>query len=85
MDCKDIITTLPPVNESTQRVLCELVEHQPLTGKQLREATGLARRTTYAALQKLRQLGLLKERLSLSDTRQTYYWVDDPRARPGAL
>ncbi len=85
MNCDDIITTLPPVNESTQRVLCELVQHQPLTGKQLREATGLARRTTYAALQKLRQLGLLKERLSLRDTRQTYYWVDAPLAKANAV
>ncbi len=79
MNCNELITTLPPVNESTQRVLCELAEHQPLTGKQLREATGLARRTTYAALQKLRQLGILREQLSLRDTRQTYYWVEPRR------
>jgi hypothetical protein len=29
----------------------------------------------YAALQKLKELGVLKERASLRDTRQTYYWV----------
>jgi len=46
-----------------------------MTGKQLREATGLPRRTVYTALRRLRELGVLHERSSLRDTRQTYFWV----------
>ncbi len=48
-----------------------------MTGKQLREATGLPRRTLYTALQRLRDMGLLKTRHSLRDTRQTYFWVQE--------
>jgi DNA-binding transcriptional ArsR family regulator len=47
----------------------------PRTGRQLREATGLPRRTIYAALMRLRESGVLHERASLKDTRQTYYWL----------
>lgn len=49
----------------------------PRTGKQVREATGLPRRTIYGALNRLRELGVLREQPSLRDTRQTYYWVAD--------
>jgi DNA-binding transcriptional ArsR family regulator len=69
---------LPPVPASVRTVLRELGEHQPMTGKQLREATGLPRRTVYTALRKLRELGVLRERQSLRDTRQTYFWVSQP-------
>lgn len=75
MSCQDVIRTLPPVPPSVQTVLCQLHEHDPMTGKQLRETTGLPRRTVYSALQTLRDLGLLHERLSLQDTRQTYFWL----------
>jgi DNA-binding transcriptional ArsR family regulator len=46
-----------------------------MTGAQLREATGLPRRTIYAALKQLRELGILRERISLRDSRQTYFWL----------
>ena len=69
---------LPHVPASVRTVLRELGEHQPMTGKQLREATGLPRRTVYTALRKLRELGILRERQSLRDTRQTYFWVSQP-------
>ena len=46
-----------------------------MTGKEIREATGLPRRTVYTALRRLRELGLLQARQSLRDTRQTYFWM----------
>ncbi|MFA5945210.1 MAG: hypothetical protein WC876_12180, partial [Candidatus Thermoplasmatota archaeon] len=45
-------------------------------------ATNLPRRTIYAALQKLRELDVIKERASLRDTRQTFYWVAGEGAAP---
>ena len=74
----NIAPTLPPVPASVQKVLGQLQNHPPQTGKQLREATGLPRRTIYTALRRLRELGLLQERSSLKDTRQTYFWVSEP-------
>lgn len=68
---------LPAVPASVQKVLGQLQEHPPMTGKQLREATGLPRRTIYTALRRLRELGMLHERSSLRDTRQTYFWVGE--------
>jgi DNA-binding MarR family transcriptional regulator len=53
-----------------------------MTGKQLREATGLPRRTIYTALRRLREMGLLEEQASLRDTRQTYFWVHEAQAHP---
>ncbi|MEA3202674.1 MAG: Sugar-specific transcriptional regulator TrmB [Thermoplasmata archaeon] len=78
MSCQDTLQNLPPVPVSVQTILCQLYGHTPMTGKQLREATGLPRRTIYTALSKLRDLGLLQERQSLRDTRQTYFWVPAP-------
>jgi DNA-binding MarR family transcriptional regulator len=81
MSCEETLQSLPPVPVSVQTILCQLYGHTPMTGKQLREATGLPRRTIYTALRKLRDLGLLQERQSLRDTRQTYFWVpakDEP-------
>lgn len=69
---------------SVQTVLRELTGHAPMTGKELREATGLPRRTIYTALSKLRQLGILEERSSLKDTRQTYFWVPSQRVPAAA-
>jgi predicted transcriptional regulator len=86
MTCQDTLQNLPPVPTSVQTILCQLYGHPPMTGKQLREATGLPRRTIYTALRKLRDLGLLEERQSLRDTRQTYFWVpskDEP-VKPAA-
>ncbi|MEA3143316.1 MAG: Sugar-specific transcriptional regulator TrmB [Thermoplasmata archaeon] len=78
MTCQETLQNLPPVPISVQTILCQLYGHTPMTGKQLREATGLPRRTIYTALRKLRDLGLLQERQSLRDTRQTYFWVPAP-------
>lgn len=63
---------MPP---SVEAILHELEGHAPMTGKELREATGLPRRTIYTALRRLREMGLLEERSSLRDTRQTYFWI----------
>jgi DNA-binding transcriptional regulator GbsR (MarR family) len=84
MTCQETLQKLPPVPSSVQTILCQLYGHSPMTGKELREATGLPRRTIYTALRKLRDLGLLKERQSLRDTRQTYFWVpaDDIQQTP---
>lgn len=77
MDLVNVAPTLPPVPASVQKVLVQLKDHPPQTGKQLREATGLPRRTIYTALRRLRELGILQERSSLKDTRQTYFWVSE--------
>ena len=73
---------------SVQAIVHELRGHAPMTGKELREATGLPRRTVYTALRRLREMGLLQERSSLKDTRQTYFWLDGDAANwtphPGA-
>ena len=73
--CQDSLSRVAHVPASVQSVYCALYGHDPMTGQQLRESTHLPRRTVYAALQKLKELGVLKERASLRDTRQTYYWV----------
>jgi predicted transcriptional regulator len=75
MPCADTIRSLPHVPPSVQTVLCTLVDHDPMTGQEIRESTGLPRRTVYAALKTLKALGILRERASLKDTRQTYFWV----------
>ena len=81
--CHDSLAAVAKVPPSVQSVYCAMYGHAPMTGQQLREQTQLPRRTVYAALQKLKELGMLNERPSLRDTRQTYYWVpgtevDDP-------
>jgi DNA-binding MarR family transcriptional regulator len=75
-DCSQVLTQIPHVAPSVRTVLCTLYERSPLTGQQLREETGLPRRTVYAALQRLKELGILHERVSLRDTRQSYFWLD---------
>lgn len=64
-----------PVPASVQAIVSQLTGNAPMTGKQIREATGLPRRTVYTALRRLREMGLLEERQSLRDTRQTYFWI----------
>ena len=73
--CRDSLAAVAHVAPSVQTVYCAMYGSQPKTGQQLREETHLPRRTVYAALQKLKELGMLSERPSLRDTRQTYYWV----------
>jgi DNA-binding MarR family transcriptional regulator len=81
--CQDSLSQVAHVPPSVQTVYCALYGHQPMTGRQLRDATHLPRRTIYAALQRLRELDVIKERASLRDTRQTFYWVAGvPAAAP---
>ncbi len=74
--CISALEEIAHVPPSAQEVFCTLYGHDPMTGAQLRDTTGLPRRTVYSALQRLRDLGLLRQQLSLRDTRQTYFWVD---------
>jgi biotin operon repressor len=67
---------------SVVAVLDALATKAPMTGKELREFTGLPRRTTYTALRRLREMGVLHEKASLRDTRQTYYWLAPGAAAP---
>lgn len=71
---------LAQVPASAQAILEQLAGHPPMTGKEIREATGLPRRTVYTALRRLREMGLLREQASLRDTRQTYFWVNPDAA-----
>lgn len=81
--CTQTLRSIADVPPSAQEVFCTLYGHDPMTGAQLRESTGLPRRTIYSALQRLRDLGILREQLSLRDTRQTFFWLD-PQAIPAA-
>lgn len=75
-DCSHLLVHLPPLAPSVEKVLCTLHAQQPLTGQQIRERTDLPRRTVYAALKRLKEVGVLHERTSLRDTRQTYFWLE---------
>lgn len=77
MSATSLPTAMP---DSVQTILNQLAGHKPMTGKEIREATGLPRRTVYTALRRLREMGLLKEVPSLRDTRQTYFWIDGDAA-----
>lgn len=76
--CEDSLQAVAHVPPSVQNVYCTLYGHDPMTGQQLRDTTGLPRRTVYAALQRLKEIGVLRERPSLRDTRQTYYSITGP-------
>ncbi|MGB1587093.1 MAG: winged helix-turn-helix transcriptional regulator [Thermoplasmatota archaeon] len=71
---------VPEAPASVQAVLCALEDHEPKTNKVLQEETGLPRRTLYTALRRLQEDGLVKRRVSLQDTRQTYFWLPEMRA-----
>lgn len=73
--CQESLESVAHVAPSVQTVYCAMYGQKPMTGRQLRDATHLPRRTIYAALQRLRELGVIQERASLKDTRQTFYWV----------
>lgn len=66
---------MPEVPGSVQRVLDTLTDTEAKTMKQIREESGLARRTVYGAVRHLREMGLVRERTSLRDSRQTYIWL----------
>jgi DNA-binding MarR family transcriptional regulator len=71
----EVLHRLPHVPPSVETVFTALYGNPPMTSMDLRRATHLPRRTIYAALQKLKELGVLEERPSLRDTRQTYFWI----------
>lgn len=72
-----------PDAPSVQAILGALRQNMPMTGADIRQVSGLPRRTVYTALRTLRERGVLRQRQSLQDTRQTYFWlVDLPSARP---
>jgi hypothetical protein len=48
---------------------------KPMTSSDICRLSGFPRRTVYAALRTLRERGALMQRLSLHDTRQTYFWL----------
>ena len=58
------------------RVAESLYERQPATPAQLAERTGLQRRAVRAALERLRDLGVLRGGTPLSDGRPGYVWLD---------
>jgi hypothetical protein len=60
---------------SVRAVLAALQCDHAMTGADLRVASGLPRRTVYSALRVLRARGVLRQRLSLHDTRQTFFWL----------
>lgn len=55
-----------------------------MTMRHLVEHTGLARRTLYAIVKRLRDAGLLKEQISLQDARQTWFWLPQGYVGSGA-
>lgn len=77
--CKQALHEVSDAPPSVETVFCTLYAHKPMTGADIREATGLPRRTVYSALKRLREMGVLKEQLSLQDTRQTFFWLDDQK------
>lgn len=82
--CKQALHDVSEAPPSVETVFCTLYAHKPMTGADIRKATGLPRRTVYSALQRLRDLGVLKEQLSLRDTRQTFFWLDDAKVAAAA-
>lgn len=52
------------------------------TDIELRDETGLPRRTVYAVLRQLREKGRLVERRCLSDTRKTWHQLKDTLTEP---
>jgi hypothetical protein len=72
--------SLPSGPRSVRAIHKALAGNGPMTSAQLHGATGLPRRTIYNALCRLRDSGVLGQRGSLRDTRQTYFWLVPPAA-----
>lgn len=75
MDCEEALRRVPDAPRSARKVLCALADRGPLTMKDLQVASGLARRTVYGAITRLRKSGVISEQTSLRDARQTWFWV----------
>jgi transcription initiation factor IIE alpha subunit len=71
----DIVPLSLDAPPSVQTVARTLDQQGPMTSADLRGFTGLPRRTIHNALRQLRERNLLRERASLRDMRQTYYWL----------
>ena len=69
-----------PDPPSVRLVLGVLQLGRRLTGAEVREVSGLPRRTVYQALRVLRERGVVQMRKSLQDTRQSYFWLAEPMA-----
>lgn len=67
----------PSVRRDTPsvRAVSAALGGHPLTAADIRQVSGLPRRTVYAALRVLDDRGVLRQRGSLHDTRQTFYWL----------
>jgi hypothetical protein len=63
---------MPP---SVRIVYGSMAGHRPMTNADLCELSGLPRRTVYNALRTLSRLGVLSQRPSLHDARQTFFWL----------
>lgn len=74
MDCPEA-RQLPEEPPSARTVLCTLLAEGPLTMQDIQRESGLARRTVYGAIRRLRARGLIAQQVSLRDTRQTMFWV----------
>lgn len=72
MACQEAKEELPSVPASVQTVYCVLLEGDRMTMKDLQGASGLARRTVYGAVRRLRELGMVQEAPNLHDTRQSW-------------
>jgi DNA-binding IclR family transcriptional regulator len=72
----NVLGLLPRLPPSVQSIVQTLHGQQPLTGADIRVRTGLPRRTVYAGLVRLKEIGVLQERPSLRDARQSYFWLD---------
>lgn len=71
MACEEA-NSLPPVPDSVRTVYCVLRGQERMTMKELQGASGLARRTVYGAVRRLRELGIIREAPNLHDTRQSW-------------
>lgn len=67
--------TVHPVDAPSVRTVGAVLQRGRMTAKELRLASGLPRRTIYRALSILREEGLVQQRRSLQDSRQSYFWL----------
>lgn len=70
---------LTNLTNSSKLILKVVVSNGRTTQKDLLENTALAPRTIRYALSRLKELGLLKEAVSLDDTRKRIYWLNEER------
>jgi DNA-binding MarR family transcriptional regulator len=64
-----------PVDAPSVHAVGAVLQRGRMTAKDLRLASGLPRRTIYRALSILCEEGLVQQRRSLQDSRQSYFWL----------